>query len=51
MTKKVRPTPPTKEVKQKQDKDYSEGDFQKALGKATRRLGRPSEPDPKSPKR
>jgi hypothetical protein len=39
------------DVREKQDPEYSEADFDEALEKATKRLGKLSERDPGSPRR
>lgn len=49
-SKTGKPRPASKGVVKKQDKDYTEGDFGKALRKATERVERPSAPDPGSPR-
>lgn len=45
-----KPRPVPADVKEKQDTKYSLADFDAALGKATRRLDDPAEPDPGSSK-
>lgn len=39
------------DVREKQDPEYSEGDFDEALEKTTKRLGPASQRDPGSPRR
>lgn len=46
-----KPRVPPKDVRDKQDPEYSPEDFDRALEKATRRLETPSEPAPGSPRR
>jgi hypothetical protein len=38
------------DVREKQDPEYDEDAFEDALGRVSRRLDDPSEPDPESPK-
>ena len=38
------------DVREKQDPEYDGDDFEDALGRVSRRLDDPSEPDPGSPK-
>jgi len=46
-----KPRKPPKDVEKKQDPAYAPADFDRDLEKATRRLGKPSEPAPGSPRR